>query len=249
MSDLSVMQSQFPQTNRDMGIACGVCDPMNIQNRLTYKRYDSALIAATVTPGTAMVFAVQTVNLFTTGVGEALGGAPAGALKDVSHTNLVAGGAAADSPCVFTAYDLQVEMLDFVEVSAAGNELFQAALYYDQAYRRQAFDALSHRLWTRIEEPNGCRDRLTAVDMLPSDGSSRAIGDQNRSGLLGVSRGLRIAVCFPGQNASRPFIPVQLEKSVTINENGANPLPATTGGSTFGIILRVTLTGAIDTPA
>lgn len=248
MSDLSVMQAQFPQTNRDMSVACGVCDPMNIQNRLTYKRYDSGLITATVAAG-VMTWTAQTLNLFTTGVGEALGGAPAGATKDVSHTNLVAGGAAADSPCIFTAYDLQVELLGLRYIDAAGNESDLPAMYYDQAYQRQALHQLAQRLWLRIEEPNGCRDRLTAADLLPSDGSSRAIGDQNRSGLLGVSRGLRIAVCFPGQNSSRPFIPVQLEHTIAISENGANPFPATPGGTNFGTLVRVTLTGAIDTPA
>lgn len=247
-SDLAVMQAQYPQTHRDPSIACGVCDPMNIQNRLTFKRYDSGLITATVASPT-MVFGLQTLNLFQLGVGEALQGAPAGALKDVSHTNLVAGGAAADSPCVFTAFDLQVELLGTRYIDASGNEQQLPAMYYDQAYQRQVLLELAQRLWVRIEEPNGCRDRLTAADLLPSDGSSRAVGDGNRSGMLGVSRGLRIAVCFPGQNSSRPFIPVQLEKTVTLTENGANPFPATPGSNNFGVLVRVTTTGAIDTPA
>lgn len=248
MSDLSVMQNQYPQTNRDPSIACGVCDPMNIQNRLTYKRYDSGLIVATVAGG-VMTFAAQTVNLFTTGVGEAFGGAPAGATKDVSHTNLTTGGAAADSPCVFTAFDLQVELLGLQYIDASGNQSELPAMYYDQAYAREVLAKLAQRLWVRIEEPTGCRDRIGAVDLLPSDGSARGIGDQNRSAMLGVSRGLRIAVCFPGQNSQRPFIPVQLEKSLAFSENGANPFPATPGGSSLGVTVRVTLTGAIDTPA
>jgi len=249
MSDITVMQQQFPATNREMSISCGVCDPMNIINRLTYRRYDAGVIAVTATAGVSLVVTAQTINLFTTGVGEQINGLAATALKDRSWTNLDPGGAPIDSPCVFTAYGISFELLDLAEFDTLGNELQQPALYYDQAYKTQLLHEAATVMEVRIEEPNGCRDFLPPVDMLPSDGSSRAVGDRNRSAMLGVLTGLRIAVCFPGQNSKRPFIPVQVEKTVTLNQNGANPIPATTSGSTLGIKTRVVIVGSAETPA
>lgn len=250
LSDLDIMGKRFADTSRDGAIVCGVCDPSNATNRLTWLRYDTICVPCTVdAAANTLTVAAFTSNLFTTGQGEQFAGAPAGVLKDLAFTNLDAGGAAADSPCIFTAYDLQFEVGPaIVTMDASGNQTIGVPTNYDQAYNRELFAEISKSTSAAVLEPNGCRDQVGALDQFVSDGSSRAIGDQSRSGLLGLTRGLRFAICFPGQNAKRPFIQLQLTKPIIIAGNGANPFVATPGGSVVLVYIRATIVGSLDAP-
>lgn len=248
-TDIEIMAKRFGDTMRDPTISCGVCDPSNAANRLVWQRYDTILIVATVdTVNNNLTIAPQTIRSFTTGQGEQMQGAPAGALKGLADTNLDPGGSPADSPCIFTAYDVNFEVESIVAIDAAGVESYPVATNYDGAYNREALAAISNNFAFTMVEPNGCIDNGAALSMFPSDGSSKSTGDQYRSGLLGLTRGLRFSVCFPGQNAKRPYISIASTRSVVINGNGANPFAAATGTQVIGIKVRVVITGSLDAP-
>lgn len=249
MSDMDLMAQKYPSIVKDGTIKCGICDPNSIQNRLTTLRYDTALFVATLSGAAPNVlsFAAVDRDFFVTGKGEALGGL-ATATKDLSYTNLDAGGSAAESPCIFTGYSVMVEFLPLVILDATGNESLLPSYYYDQAYNRAILNQIANRIAARLVEPNGCTDDLGTVAQWPADGSARGVGDQNRSAMLGVTRGLRAAVCFPGQNAKRPKFTLSLVKTVSVTENGANPFGTIPGGSILAVPVRLTVEGAVETP-
>jgi len=252
MSDLDLMMSKYPSVVRDPTIRCGVCDPNSQRDRLTTFRYDTALLLATLAAGPpgVMTFAAQTVDLFVTGKDEALGGL-ATATKGLSLTNLGPSGAAPDSPCLYTAYGIMFELGQISIYAADGSQSNQPQFYYDQAYNNQVLTQLAKAAAWRIVEPNGCTDDGTPLDLAQSDGSARGVGDKDRSGMLGVMRGLRTAVCFPGENARKPKISVTLDRALNVTENGASPFLAfgvIPAGSVLAVPVRVTLEGSIETP-
>lgn len=249
MSDLDLMMQKYPTISRDPDVSCGICEPNAIQNAATTLRYDTAVINATIAAGPPQVatFAAVTRDFFVAGKGEALGGL-ATATKDLSHTNLDAGGSAAESPCIFTAYGLWVEFLPLVILDATGNMSLLPSYYYDQAYNRSVIDRVANSLALRIVEANGCTLDVGVSSLWPSDGSSREVGDRNRSGMIGSTRTLRVTICFPGQNAKRPRFTMTLVNSIAVTENGGNVFGTIPGGSILALPIRIVTEGVNEAP-
>lgn len=249
MADMDLMLQKYPTIIRDPNIRCGICDPFSMQNRITGLRYDTALFTATLSGAApnVMTFASQTRDFFSSGKGEPLDGL-ATVDKTLAETNLDDGGSAVDSPCLFTAYSVSVELQTIAIWSATGDVSLLPSYYYDQAYNRAILDKLSNLITFKIIESNGCTDDGGVIALWPSDGSSRDTGDRNRSGMLGVTRGLRTTICFPGQNAKRPRITLTLERDLAVTENGANPFDAVPEGSVLAVAARVVVEGAVETP-
>lgn len=249
-NDLDRMAALYPFAARDFDVRCGICSPDDIQNRLTDLRWDTVIFTATPAVG-VLTFAPQVREVFVTGKGEQYGGAPAGCLKDLSHTNADEGGSVAESPCLFTSYAQMFELLPLVYITPDCSENYLPAEYYDDAYNRAVLGALAKRIFAQIIEPNGCTADKGPLDLWPSDGSSRGRGDANRSAMLGVMRGERVTICWPGENAKRPKERLSLEVALNFTQNGANPFDPLTDlpeGSVIGVPVRVTMQGSVDGP-